>query len=100
MTSGSGTLVCNVIDIYLADAHGSSWVYDTRLVIHICNSLQGLVRTRSVATGEVDIRVGKKARVAALEVGTMQLHLPSGFIMELNNCYYVPVLSQNNCYYV
>ena len=95
MTSNSGTLVCNVIDIYLADAPNSSWVYDTGSVIHICNSLQGLVRTRSVARGEVDIRVGNTARVAALEVGTMQLHLPSGFLMELNNCYYVPVLSRN-----
>src|SRR4051812_10485517 len=92
MTSDSGTLVCNVIDIYLADAPNSSSVYDTGLVIHICNSLQVLVRTRSVARGEVDIRVSNKARVAALEVGTVQLHLPSGFIMELNNCYYVPVL--------
>ena len=25
----------------------------------------------------------------------MQLHLPSGFIMELNNCYYIPALSRN-----
>ena len=88
-TSNSGTLVCNVIDIYLADAPNSSWVYDTRLVIHICNSLQGLVRTRSMARG------ANKARFAALQVGTMQLHLPSGFLMELNNCYYVPVLSRN-----
>src|SRR4051812_31486284 len=55
MTSDSGTLVCNVIDIYLADAPNSSWVYDTRSVIHICKSLKGLVRTRSVGRGEVDI---------------------------------------------
>jgi hypothetical protein len=48
-----------------------------------------------VARGEVDFRVGNNARVAALSVGTMQLHLPSGFIMELNNCYFVPSLSQN-----
>ena len=94
MTSNLGTLVCNV-DLYLADAPGSSWVYDSGSVIHIYNSLQGLVRTRGVARGEVDIRVGNKARVVALEVGTMQLHLPSGFLMELNNCYYVLVLSRN-----
>ena len=25
----------------------------------------------------------------------MQLQLPSGFILELNNCYYIPALSQN-----
>src|SRR4051812_25591325 len=29
MTFDSGTLFCNVIDIYLADAPNSSWVYDT-----------------------------------------------------------------------
>ena len=94
-TSDSGTLVVHVIDIYLADSPSSSWVYDTGSVVHVCNSMQGLVRHRSVARGEVDIRVGNKARVAALAVGTMQLQLPSGFVLELDNCYYVPVLSRN-----
>ena len=93
MNSSSGTLVVYVIDIYLADVSSSSWVYDTGSVVHICNSMQGLSRTRNVARGEVDIRVGNKARVAALAVGTMQLNLPSGFVMELDNCYYVPALS-------
>ena len=39
--------------------------------------------------------MGNNARVAALIVRTMQLHLPSGFIMELNNCYFVPSLCPN-----
>ena len=39
VTSNSGMLVCNVIDIYIADAPNSSWVYDTGSVIHIYNSL-------------------------------------------------------------
>jgi hypothetical protein len=39
--------------------------------------------------------MGNNARVAVLNVGTMQLHLPSGFILELNNCYYVPSISRN-----
>ena len=95
MTSTSGILVVHVIDVYLADAPNSSWVYDTGSVVHICNSMQGLVRTRSVARDEVDIRVRNKARVAALAVGTMQLYQPSGFILELHNCYYVPVLNRN-----
>jgi hypothetical protein len=54
-----------------------------------------MIRSRSVKKGEVDFCVGNNARVAALNVGTMQLHLPSGFIMELNNCYFVPSLSRN-----
>ena len=33
--SGKGTLVAYVIDIYLADIPSSSWVFDTRSVVHI-----------------------------------------------------------------
>jgi hypothetical protein len=54
-----------------------------------------MIRSRSVKRGEVDFRVGNNARVAALTVGTMQLHLPSGFILELNNFHLVPSMSQN-----
>jgi len=43
--------------------------------------------------GEVDFCMGNNARVAALRM--MPLYLPSGFILELNNCYFVPSLSQN-----
>ena len=52
-------------------------------------------KSRSVERGKVDFRVGNNARVAALPVETMQLHLPSGFILKLNNCYFVPSLSRN-----
>jgi hypothetical protein len=48
-----------------------------------------------MARGEVDFLMGNNARVAALSVGMMQLHLPSGFIMELNNCYFIPRLCRN-----
>ncbi|MBJ4058668.1 hypothetical protein JGD43_25450, partial [Salmonella enterica subsp. enterica serovar Goldcoast] len=43
----------------------------------------------------MDLRVGNKERVVALAVGTLPLFLPSGFIMELNNCYYVTAMSRN-----
>jgi hypothetical protein len=82
------------MDILIADSFVNSWVFDTGLIAHVCNWMQGLTRSRSVARGEVDFRVGNTASVAALSIGTMQLHLPSGFIMELNNCYFVPSLSR------
>ena len=94
-TSADNTLVVYVTDIFLADSYVNSWVFDTGSVAHICNTMQGMTRSRSVEKGEVDFRVGNNARVAALSVGTMQLHLPSGFILELNNCYFVPTLSRN-----
>ena len=45
--------------------------------------------------GEVDLRVGKGAKVAALEQGDYELTLPSGLVILLRNCYYVPAMSRN-----
>src|SRR6185369_17977394 len=57
--------------------------------------LQGLSETRRFARGELDVRVGNGAKVAVLAVGTYHLSLPSGLVLELNNCYCIPVLSKN-----
>jgi hypothetical protein len=43
----------------------------------------------------VDLRVGNEARVAALLIVSYILTLPSGLVMELNNCYYVPAINRN-----
>ena len=45
---------------------------------HICTNVQGLKRSRDLEKGEVDLRVGNGANVAALAVGTYVLTLPSG----------------------
>src|SRR6185503_665819 len=60
-----------------------------------CKSLQGLSETRRFARGELDVRVGNGAKVAVLAVGTYHLSLPSGLVLELNNCYCIPALSKN-----
>jgi hypothetical protein len=57
--------------------------------------MQGMVNTRSMARGEVDIRVKNKAKVFVMDAWTMQHRLPSGFNMELSTCYYVHVSSQD-----
>ena len=87
-TPAAHTLVVYVTDIFLANSYINSWVFDTRSVAHICNTMHGMIRSRSVEKGKVDFRVGNNARVVVLNVGTMQLHLPSRFILELNNCYF------------
>ena len=73
----------------------STWVFDTGCGSHICNNVQGLKKSRKLNGGEVDLRVGNGARVAALAVGDYELALPSGLVLVLNNCYYVPALSRN-----
>ncbi|KAK8708436.1 hypothetical protein V6N13_059478 [Hibiscus sabdariffa] len=53
-----------VIDVNLSTS--SSWVLDTGCGSHICTSVQGLHMRRNLAKGDVDLRVGNGARVAAL----------------------------------
>jgi len=60
-TSRSGTLEVYVMDILLADSSVNSWVFDTRSVAHISNSMQGMTKSRSVERGEVDFRIGNNA---------------------------------------
>jgi hypothetical protein len=43
----------------------------------------------------LDIRVGNGAKVASIAVGTFHLPLPSGLVLELNNCYCIPALYKN-----
>jgi hypothetical protein len=47
-TSTLGTLNVYVTNIFLADSYTNSWVFDTGSVAHICNSMQGMIRSRSV----------------------------------------------------
>ncbi|KAK9043227.1 hypothetical protein V6N11_071574 [Hibiscus sabdariffa] len=58
-----------VSGIYVIDVHmstSSSWVLDIGCGSHICTSVQGLHMIRNLAKGDVDLRVGNGARVAAL----------------------------------
>ena len=85
----------HVIDVYLTSARSSSWVFDTGVVAHICNSKQELRNKQRLAKDEVTMRVGNGSKVDVIAVGTLPLHLPSGLVLNLNNCYLVPALSMN-----
>ena len=41
------------------------------------------------------MRVGNGSKVDVIAVDTLPLHLPSGLVLNLNNCYLVPALSMN-----
>ena len=43
----------------------------------------------------MDLRVGNRARVVALAVGTYELTLPNGLILNLQNYYYMPTMCRN-----
>jgi hypothetical protein len=75
----------HIIDVYLIGPKSNSWVFDTGSVANICNSMQELWVTRTLAKDEVMMRVVNGAKVAVIVVGMLPLHLPSGFILELSN---------------
>ena len=91
-TSASGI---HVIEVNVTTACSTSWVLDTGCGSHIYINVQGLQNRRKLAKGEVDLRVGNGVKVAALAVGTFHLSLPTGMVLELKNCYYIPAISRN-----
>ena len=95
--AGNTKGICDihVIDVYLTSTRSSSWVFDTGAVAHICNSKQELRNKRRLAKDEVTMRVGNGSKVDVIAVGTLPLHLPTGLVLNLNNCYLVPSLSMN-----
>jgi hypothetical protein len=94
-TSASGINVINTIEINIAISSSESWVFHTGSMIHTCKSLQELQRTRRFGRGELDVRVGNGAKVAVMAFGTYHLSSPSGLVLELNNFYCIPALSNN-----
>lgn len=91
--SRASTLGIFVIDINLENS--DSLVFDTGCVSHIISNVHELRRTRTLANGEVELHVGNGARVVTIVVGTYSLPLPSGLLLDLNNCYYVPAITKN-----
>ncbi|GJZ21613.1 putative RNA-directed DNA polymerase [Tanacetum coccineum] len=64
-------------------------------MVHITNSLQGLLSKRMLEKGERTIRVGDEYKRHVEAVGTLKLILKSGFIMYLKDTLYVPSITQN-----
>ena len=84
-----------VIESNLTVSSASSWVLDSGSSAHLCTSMQGLEDSRRLRDGDMILRVGNGARVAAVAVGTYPLRLPSGLDLVLKDCYYVPAASRN-----
>ncbi|VFQ61951.1 unnamed protein product, partial [Cuscuta campestris] len=85
-------------EVYVIEVNmsiSSSWVLDTGCGSHICTTMQGLKQSRRLTRGEIELRVGNGAPVAALAIGTYSLVLPSGLMLELNDCLYIPAISRN-----
>ncbi|KAJ9535420.1 hypothetical protein OSB04_un001466 [Centaurea solstitialis] len=75
------------MDIGLPDTPGSG--------NHICNHLQGFTRRKTLRKDRSNLRVGEGTPLIAEAVGSYSLSLPSGLVLELDNCYYIPNMIKN-----
>ena len=57
--------------------------------------MEELKNSRTLKKNEVSLRVGNGARVTTIAIETYSLSLPFGLVLELSNCYYVPIISRN-----
>ncbi|KAJ9552454.1 hypothetical protein OSB04_016499 [Centaurea solstitialis] len=62
---------------------------------HICNHLQGFTRRKTLRKDRSNLRVGEGTPLIAEAVGSYSLSLPSGLVLELDNCYYIPNMIKN-----
>ena len=65
------------------------------LLLIFATRKHGLRIKRRLAKDEVTMRVGNGSKVDVIAVGTLPLHLPSGLVLDLNNCYLVSTLIMN-----
>ena len=84
-----------MIDTYLSYRDSTSSVLDTSCVTHVFNDFQRLTSKRKLPKGEVKLRMGKGARVVAIALGSVNLKLPSGYFLSLEECYDIPCIVKN-----
>jgi hypothetical protein len=65
----------------------SDWVLDTGSCAHICSNMQSLRNKRLLGKGEMLLRVGNEVSIIVVAVRDLDLHLPSGLILELKDVF-------------
>ena len=88
-----GILDIQVIDLYFTSVYSNPSAFDTGSVAKSSNSKQGLRIKRRLAKDEVTMHVGNGSKVNVIAVGMLPLHLPSGLVLDLDNCYLVPAVT-------
>nr|GFA86384.1 zinc finger, CCHC-type [Tanacetum cinerariifolium] len=60
----------------------------------ICNTLQGLKRSKKLKHGALSLYMGNGMRATIEAIGSFDLILPSGLIIVLDNCHFAPTITR------
>jgi hypothetical protein len=79
---------------FFTDFSSNTWWIDSGVTVHVTNSSQGLLGSRTTGRGRsLQVADGREAKVEA--VGTLPLLLHGSFTLYLSNVLYVPSLRRN-----
>ncbi|GKE29110.1 hypothetical protein Tco_1444494 [Tanacetum coccineum] len=90
-------LICHEYGIFVIELNtflNRSWIYDTGYGTHICNTTQGLRASRKLKPGALSLYMGNGQREDVEAICNIDLSLPSGLIIVLNNCHYAPSITR------
>ena len=79
----------------MVNVNHNTWWIDSGSTIHVSNTLQGMQNLRKPVGSEQYIYSGNKMSSCVEAIGTCNLVLSSGFILELEKTFYVPSFSRN-----
>ena len=79
----------------MVNVNHNTWWIDYGSTIHVSNTLQGMQNLRKPVGSEQCIYSGSKMSSRVEAIGTYNLVLSSGFILELEKTFYVPSFSRN-----
>nr|GEV41789.1 hypothetical protein [Tanacetum cinerariifolium] len=83
-----------VFTIELHAFSNSTWVYDTGCGTHICNTSQGISRSRKWKHEALIMYIGNEMHVAIEAIRSFDLILPSGLIIVLDNCHFASTVTR------
>ena len=73
----------------------NTWWIDSGTTIHVANTMQGFLNQRKPTESECSIYSGNRISSHVEAVGTYRLVLRSGFVLNLENSFFVPSFSRN-----
>ncbi|GJS04371.1 retrotransposon protein, putative, ty1-copia subclass [Tanacetum coccineum] len=89
-----GASTSGIFTIELYSFPSTSWVYDMGCGTYICITTQGFGGSKKLKPGALSLYVGDGRRATVEAIGEFHLCLPSGLVLILHNCHYVPSIAR------
>ena len=84
-----------MIETNIIDVPMNTWWLDTSAIIHVTNSLHGMISQRGPTNLEQHVYMGDGSRAKLDIMGIIKLKLAIGYVLELQEVSYVPSIRRN-----